>query len=578
MLHNRSRSHAVSRIDVHSERPRMHWRVPLCASKWRGESRLQPIGCAADCGDGLSFTRGGNCTRCSCRGCAHCHCTDMLGREMAAGVCSKERARHKDVLLGHFHSASQCAHACNNLMQRPANFDAGVECSAWTFASRRCIGHIDLAIFTAGWQPPGLVHGVASCAAPSPHVTQLQLPPPSRFVLVHTVGAFACTPGVIARISRAYAQFAATNHMYAPVLVSRAPPVSVPCRFYEPGYYEPGRNCSASRRAIVKEDATAFAALARATRTSLVRKVSEAVAQRVLGHHLLRRMGRIRWSDRRAPLWLSAGCDLPGIVWFAQMRAAGRLDASYQHVWVVQHDVGWTGELPAILERFDPAPDLLCDGLGHNPNWVHFGEHNHLHRDGIFSCLLPATRYSPRLLDDQVLGLQAGNTSYCEIRAASACAKASWPCKAAELRGRGLLGPFSAHTSVDERALLPTSGTSSRSAFSTSTGNTPIWVPEQCGTRPDQPPQPGRLFHRVYDHRDKKRSRFADCPDLCYSDWPRPGRSPPPPPAALINSGEARSSPPPAGGKGFQRRSKKNKWTRAGTPGTPSAATQPKTL
>ena len=540
-------------------------RAPLCASKWTGESRLQPIGCAADCGDGSSFTRGGNCTRCRCRACAHCSCTDMLGREMAPGVCAKERERHKDVLLGHFHSASQCSHACNNLMQGPANLGAGVECSAWTFANGRCVGHIDLAIFTAGWQPPGLVHGVASCAAPPPQATQL--PPPSRFVLVHTVGAFACTPGVIARISRAYAQFAGTTHMYAPVLVSRAPPASAPCRFYEPGYYEPGRNCSASRRAIAKEDATAFAALVRATRASSVRKVSEAVAQRVLGHYLLRRMGRIKWSDRRAPLWLSAGCDLPGIVWFAQMRAAGRLDASYQHVWVVQHDVGWTGDLPVTLERFDPTPDLLCDGLGQNPNWVHYGEHNHLRRGEIFSCLLPATRYSPRLLDDQVLGLQAGNASYCEIRAASACATAAWPCKAAELRGRGLMGPFSAHTSIDERALLPTAEPSSRSAYSTRTysrnGNAPIWLPEQCDTRPGQPRQPGRLFHRVYDHRDKKRSRFADCPDLCYSDWPRPGRSPPPPPAyALPSSDEARTtSPPPAGGKGFPRRSKKNKWS-----------------
>ena len=101
---------------------------------------------------------------------------------------------------------------------------------------------------------------------------------------------------------------------------------------------------------------------------------------------------------------------------------------------------------------------------------------------------------------------------------------------------------------------IPTAVSSSRSAYSTRTrtysrtGNAPIWVPEQCGTRPGQPRQPGRLFHRVYDHRDKKRSRFADCPDLCYSDWPRSGRSPPPPPAhALPNSDKARTT----SGKGF---------------------------
>ena len=233
-------------------------RAPLCASKWAGESRLQPIGCAADCGDGSSFTRGGNCTRCSCRACAHCSCTDMLGREMAPGVCSKERARHKDVLLGHYDSASQCSHACNNHMQGAANLGAGMECSAWTFANGRCIGHIDLAIFTAGWQPPGLVHGVASCAAPPPQATQLS--PPSRFVLVHTAGRLrarrASSPGypVRTRSSRDDAHVCA-------VLVSRA---RQPRRraVLRTRVLRAGRNCSAPRRAIAKEDATAFAALA----------------------------------------------------------------------------------------------------------------------------------------------------------------------------------------------------------------------------------------------------------------------------------------------------------------------------
>eukprot|EP00908_Phaeocystis_cordata_P003648 Transcript_14011.p1 GENE.Transcript_14011~~Transcript_14011.p1 ORF type:complete len:622 (-),score=22.90 Transcript_14011:528-2393(-) len=530
----------------------------LCASKSEGESRLQPITCAADCGDASAFLQGGNCTRCACRACAHCRCTDMLGREMAPGVCSREHALRKDLKLGHFRSARECSQACNHVILgrappggRPLVDEPqpqrgpGVECSAWTFANGRCVGHVDQAIFTAGWQPPGLVHGVASCAAPWSRSEAS--PAPSHFVLVHTVGSFACTPGVMARFARAYAQFAATTHRYAAVLVSRAPPASAPCRFYEPGYWEPGRNCSAARLAIVDEVATAFASLVRATHSSVVHKVSEETAQRALGHKMIRRMGRMHWSDRRAPIWLSAGCDLPGIVWFAQMRASGRLDASIQHVWVVQHDVGWTGELPAILARFDPAPDLLCDGPGQpSSEWPHFGEHNHLRRDRVFACLLPATRYSPRLLDDQVRGLQAGNVSYCEIRAASACAGAAWPCKAAELRGNGLLGPFSAYTSVDERALLSTAAEpSTADPFSASTGDAPIWLPERCGrARSGGPPHAGRLFHRVYDHRDKKRSRFADCPDLCYTDWPRPGRSPPPPPSYAPPLGVREGSAP----------------------------------
>ena len=88
----------------------------LCASKSEGESRLQPITCAADCGDASAFLQGGNCTRCACRACAHCRCTDMLGREMAPGVCSREHALRKDLKLGHFRSARECSHACNHVI------------------------------------------------------------------------------------------------------------------------------------------------------------------------------------------------------------------------------------------------------------------------------------------------------------------------------------------------------------------------------------------------------------------------------------------------------------------------------
>lgn len=524
-------------------------RNTLCASQWVGESRLKTPGCASDCGDGSSFTPGGNCTRCACRACPHCQCIDMLGREMAPSVCSRENSLRKDLLLGHFATPAECRHACNGLLHSRAAADGkrrpwaefggtGIECSAWTFAGGKCVGHVDLAVFTGGWQPQRVAHGLATCAAtparqPAPP-TDSSMPTAdsalpafsARFVLLHTVGSFAYNPGVLARVARAYAQLAKTAHRYAIVQVSRAPPPSAPCRFYEPGYYDPQPNCSASRYAIGQEDSRAHAALVSATRATVVHRVSEAVVQRTLGHLLLRKMGRIRWSDRRAPHWLSAGCDLPGIVWFAQMRAAGRLDPLLRHVWVVQHDVGWTGELPAILQRFDAAPDLLCDGLGRPPpEWPHAREHNHLPRDGVYGCLLPATRYSVRLLDDQVDALRAGNVSYCEIRAASACAHASWPCKAAGLRGRGLLGPFSAYTSIDERALFAAAG-------SNRTGGAPgTRLPERCGKQADGPPV-GRLYHRVYNvvEGERPRSRFADCPDVCYTDWPRPGRSPPPPP------------------------------------------------
>lgn len=76
-------------------------------------------------------------------------------------------------------------------------------------------------------------------------------------------------------------------------------------------------------------------------------------------------------------------------------------------------------------------------------------EQNHMQPSAARACLLPAARQSRGLLDEQIASLLAGNVSYCELRAASACARSAW-CTAANLRGSGMLGPFSAHTILSE--------------------------------------------------------------------------------------------------------------------------------
>ena len=67
----------------------------------------------------------------------------------------------------------------------------------------------------------------------------------------------------------------------------------------------------------------------------------------------------------------------------------------------------------------------------------------------------PAARYSQRLLLLLVDELRAGLTTYCEARAATACATRPW-CTISELRGSGLLGPFSFFTSLNESAAIET--------------------------------------------------------------------------------------------------------------------------
>ena len=272
----------------------------------------------------------------------------------------------------------------------------------------------------------------------------------------------AVTPSLAVRLARARAQFSQTPHFYRVAQVSRTchfpERLSSLCRYY-PGYAE-------------REDAKAAVMLARAVGNSSVSVVSEALLERLFPG-VLAKAHEIRWSDTRQPVWLANLCDLPGVLLTvtpaATIRRATRLIASVippgilwyvthrrkllehgvQQVWILQHDIGWTGQLPSTLSLYSPHHDLLCEGLGeaavavcrpscHSEtasapprshrrqpsvepegtllmtdathtlageppaDWAHKDEANHpIAADGRWGCLLPATRYSVRLLDDQ---------------------------------------------------------------------------------------------------------------------------------------------------------------------------------
>ena len=103
-------------------------------------------------------------------------------------------------------------------------------------------------------------------------------------------------------------------------------------------------------------------------------------------------------------------------------------------------------ELDAGPSGRDEA-DLLCLDFARNKSadWPHAKRRNYLRSDEV--GLLPAVRYSARLLGALFTSLRAGETIYCEARAASECARSPW-CRVRELRGSGLLGPNSYFTEV----------------------------------------------------------------------------------------------------------------------------------
>jgi len=175
--------------------------------------------------------------------------------------------------------------------------------------------------------------------------------------------------------------------------------------------------------------------------------------------NILSRSLKIHWSEQRQPQWLSNGCDLLALAWHAMN---GAKTVNYSHLWVLQHDIGWTGSLsPLLAAAAPPTHDLVClDVAQKDSKWQHsrgrsFSHHaKYMHNQS--SCLLLATRYSGRLLAVLVKEVREGRLTYCEARAATACASRPDSCKIFDLRHSGfLLGPFSFFSKVNESLLKP---------------------------------------------------------------------------------------------------------------------------
>ena len=284
-----------------------------------------------------------------------------------------------------------------------------------------------------------MVQGLATC---SPRVQQPKAQELQNNVLVLTVGAFSCTASVVARLVRAYTQATSAGFLVQVLLISRT-----------------GESHSEAEAELWRrEDIGANDTLRAALGPGAVHEISLSSVRRAFPHVLLT-MRAMRWHDKRRPRWLANACDLPALVWWKQMRSV--LPSRIEHMWVLQHDVGWSGSLPTLLNALDRSEplkgrDLLCDTPERaKRTWLHFHERNYLADDEVWTCLLAAVRLSRRLLNQLVFLLSArGNqTAYCEVRAASECARAKW-CRPGNLRlAGGLLGVFSYDSDIDDDIL-----------------------------------------------------------------------------------------------------------------------------
>jgi hypothetical protein len=328
--------------------------------------------------------------------------------------------------------------------------------------SGECLGELEAQSLDPTWRPAGVRAGLALCAAPrQPRPTPTPAPTVrgtrrGPMLVVHTVASYAVNERVAARIARAHVELSHAGHLHRVALAAKV------CLRHEVcGEFDlPAAQSADSRASAAIQSAVASGA--GSTRSGLVTLIGRDEINRAFPR-LLRQSHGIKWGDRRRPKWLSNGCDLVGLAWFALHGTT--IDAP--HVWMLQHDVGWSGGLPAVLAAPDAlsrqaAPaDLVCLDLSRkrassaNATWAHAAARNPLHleryRDQLSSCLLPVARYSRRLMSALVDELRAGITTYCEARAATACAAQPW-CIAADLRDSGLLGPFSYYTSLNESA------------------------------------------------------------------------------------------------------------------------------
>jgi len=144
-------------------------------------------------------------------------------------------------------------------------------------------------------------------------------------------------------------------------------------------------------------------------------------------------------------------------VWFMLY---AHLQQPFGHLWVVQHDVGFSGNLFRNLAlAADATSDLVC--VDHSATkgtaWAHINSRNKRHSSAygspLSSCLLPLVRYSRRLLWELVNDLHRDRMVYCEARAATACAARGW-CHTHDLRDSArVLGIFTFYSLLNESTI-----------------------------------------------------------------------------------------------------------------------------
>ena len=430
--------------------------------------------------------------RCVCFSCAVCGCTDRVDRLLPPEQCAQpwEGAQFS---LGRAVTSVACRRACDHYVgPRLSPGKGNASCTVWMHhtASGACLGHMEAQVFDetaiAEVASEGTTVGLSLCAAP--RRAPLAAPPPAlppgrrrsaiaqpALLVLHTVASYAVSSTVAARLARAHAELRGSGHVHRVALAAEVCVQQEECTEDQAPHarHRDSRAVSAIK-AAVRRAAAAFTAQHGGPTAGDEHEVVQRVGREEVLHafplFLTNRSRDVRWGDRRRPTWLSNGCDLVGLAWLALF---GRgLVSDRTMVWVLQHDVGWSGWLPAILsaaildsQPFKPAaavhqrrgpPDLVCLDIGRrNSSWTHASARNAAHAEAYpeqHSCLLPAARYSQRLLLHLLRELRAGLVSYCEVRAATTCTALPW-CSVAELRGSGLLGPFSYFTTLNESAL-----------------------------------------------------------------------------------------------------------------------------
>ena len=120
------------------------------------------------------------------------------------------------------------------------------------------------------------------------------------------------------------------------------------------------------------------------------------------------------------------GCDLHALV---GLQLHGR---HVDYLWAVDWDVGWVGDLAAILHSYSTTPvDLLSTSPAHQftsnqTGYTQFELRTYLSPTEVYRALLAPARYSRRLLTAMDELVRSGKQAFCETRAPSLCTAQGW--------------------------------------------------------------------------------------------------------------------------------------------------------